>query len=464
MEETRDRIQLASDEDNERSHSFRDRRLTYTKLNHDAASAAADFDDSNDDDESNENTEESAEGKEPKGESRKRKNNIGGDSKDATLKRHNIKLNAKGKALTSRVVHASEIDQRVHGGVTKAKKEEPAWKRRRHVCFTIDDNPSILPFSRDVVGTYSCHGVEPLYEDDEDEDTDDAVDVTSDDEETGTIVAKINQDRGGVAFPYGHSLKTALFAAYDGHGDGGELVSQFALYEVQHRLEKHASFNTDIEKAFKETFISVDESLKTEPDIEPLFAGATACAALLRDNKLIVANCGDSRAVIASRVKEGGKENFMAHDLTVDQNPDSPGEQERIEQAGGFVSPAPEPGLSARVWVDKKLTQIGLAMSRSIGDHAVKPLGVIAEPVVTQHELSDQDEFFIIATDGVWEFIESQEAVDLVAEHLAKGEGSSKACQALIEAAAERWHEQEGFYRDDITALVIRLKELWKNE
>jgi hypothetical protein len=53
-----------------------------------------------------------------------------------------------------------------------------------------------------------------------------------------------------------------------GHGDGGELVSQFALYEVQHRLEKHASFNTDIEKAFKETFISVDESLKTEPDIE----------------------------------------------------------------------------------------------------------------------------------------------------------------------------------------------------
>jgi hypothetical protein len=216
MEETRDRIQLASDEDNERSHSFRDRRLTYTKLNHDAASAAADFDDSNDDDESNENTEESAEGKEPKGESRKRKNNIGGDSKEATLKRHNIKLNAKGKALTSRVVHASEIDQRVHGGVTKAKKEEPAWKRRRHVCFTIDDNPSILPFSRDVVGTYSCHGVEPLYEDDEDEDTDDAVDVTSDDEETGTIVAKINQDRGGVAFPYGHSLKTALFAAYDG--------------------------------------------------------------------------------------------------------------------------------------------------------------------------------------------------------------------------------------------------------
>jgi protein phosphatase 2C family protein 2/3 len=184
----------------------------------------------------------------------------------------------------------------------------------------------------------------------------------------------------------------------------------------------------------------------------------------LRDNKLIVANCGDSRAVLASRGKQGGKESFMAHDLTVDQNPDSPGEQERIEQAGGFVSPAPEPGLSARVWVDKKHTQIGLAMSRSIGDHAVKPLGVIAEPVVTQHELSEQDEFFIIATDGVWEFIESQEAVDLVAEHLAKGEGSSKACQALIEAAAERWHEQEGFYRDDITALVIRLKELWKNE
>mmetsp|Transcript_22187 Transcript_22187/g.33868 ORF Transcript_22187/g.33868 Transcript_22187/m.33868 type:complete len:112 (-) Transcript_22187:1305-1640(-) len=103
-------------------------------------------------------------------------------------------------------------------------------------------------------------------------------------------------------------------------------------------------------------------------------------------------------------------------------------------------------------------------MSRSIGDHAVKGVGVIAEPVVTSHEWGENDEFIIIATDGVWEFIESQTAVDVVAEHLAKGKGASEACQALIEAAAAKWHEEEGDYRDDITAVVVRLNHLWEKE
>mmetsp|Transcript_7448 Transcript_7448/g.20721 ORF Transcript_7448/g.20721 Transcript_7448/m.20721 type:complete len:169 (+) Transcript_7448:1318-1824(+) len=150
-------------------------------------------------------------------------------------------------------------------------------------------------------------------------------------------------------------------------------------------------------------------------------------------------------------------------DLSVDQNPDSPGEQERIEGGGGFVSPPPEPGLSARVWLDPEYTQIGLAMGRSIGDHAVKPVGVIAEPEITTHELTDEDEFMIIATDGVWEFITSEEAVEIVARHLDAGEGASRACQCLIEEAAGKWHDIEGEYRDDITALVVTFADIWKD-
>ena len=98
-------------------------------------------------------------------------------------------------------------------------------------------------------------------------------------------------------------------------------------------------------------------------------------------------------------------------------------------------------------------------MARSIGDHAVKPVGVIAEPVVTSHTITKDDDFVILASDGVWEFISSEEAVEIVGAHLPMG--ASKACQALIEAAANRWHEEEGDYRDDITALVIRLRNLW---
>ena len=95
--------------------------------------------------------------------------------------------------------------------------------------------------------------------------------------------------------------------------------------------------------------------------------------------------------------------------LAEDQNPNNPTEQARIEASGGFVSPPPEPGLSARVWLDADFTQIGLAMARSIGDHAVSTVGVIAEPVVTDYELSTSDKFLIAASDGVWEFIDSEE-------------------------------------------------------
>jgi len=344
------------------------------------------------------------------------------------------------------------------------------------------------PFKSNVVGTFSCHGIEPLYEDEMENGTNaNAMDkdvvlkisTTTPGEAVGvsgafmsdkdTVVAKINQDRGGVAYPYANDLRTALFAAYDGHGEGGELVAQFTMTEVQKRLESHADYNGDVAKAFKQTFVEVDEALGNQEDIDPLYSGTTACVVLLRNEQLYIANAGDSRAVMARRINNESllinpiKTAMHAIDLSVDQNPDSPGEQQRIERCGGFVSPPPEPGLSARVWLDPGFTHIGLAMARSIGDHAVKSVGVISEPVVTTHTLHNNDEFMIIATDGVWEFITSDEAVKIVAKHFdEEGKGdASIACQDLIETAALRWKEHEGDYRDDITAVVVKVKELW---
>ncbi|KAH8095177.1 protein serine/threonine phosphatase [Aureococcus anophagefferens] len=77
--------------------------------------------------------------------------------------------------------------------------------------------------------------------------------------------------------------------------------------------------------------------------------------------------------------------------------------------------------------------RVGLAMGRSIGDNAVKRIGVIAEPEVRTHEVSDRDDFLVMATDGVWEFIPNEEAIEL------------------------RWRDIEGDYRDDITAIVMKL-------
>ena len=73
---------------------------------------------------------------------------------------------------------------------------------------------------------------------------------------------------------------------------------------------------------------------------------------------------GDSKAVLATDI---GEEIPKAVPLTKDHKPDDPEEMKRIIEWGGFVSPSPEPGISARVWLDKECTMIGLAMSRSIG-------------------------------------------------------------------------------------------------
>lgn len=353
---------------------------------------------------------------------------------------------------------------------------EPKWKKRLTIRHKHEDHK--LPFPRDVVGTYSCHGVEPLYnsayaEDDDEEEDDDDQDWDEDVEKgvsqgvhaatsgelffkPKAVAAKINQDRGGMAFPYGNCPRTALFAVYDGHGQGGELVSQYVLHEMQHRLERHKSFPDDLETAFTETFHAIDEDLKKEPLIEPVYAGTTACVALLKEDTLTLANVGDSRAVMARKRADG---NWDSIPLTEDQNPDLPQELNRIVAAGGFVTSPPAPGLSARVWLDQACTQIGLAMARSIGDHAVSKVGVIATPVVTTYDVDANDDFLVLASDGVWEFLESEDTVRIVAANLDRG--ATKACQALIEAAAARWYEEEGEYRDDITAIVVCLSQLW---
>jgi len=441
---------------NDKAHTFRKRRLSLTSNNNESFSSLATP------------TEEHGS---PTDLKRLRKgSNPSGFSLHSTYT-----ANSRNKNLKAKILHAAEMPSPRDSALLpkfyqqaappqqlslhdESEPKAPKWKER-HVR-PHSENDKALPFPRDVVGTFSCHGVEPIYDDNHSYLTLGDKNKCGSIQKKLTMAAKINQDRGGVAFPYGNSTRTALFAVYDGHGQGGELVSQYSLHEIQRLLEKHPDFDRNVENAFKETFLKVNTSLKDERLIEPLYAGSTACVALLRDKELILSNAGDSRAVLA-RKSDGVGDHVLEWDvidLTEDQNPDLPAEKERIERMGGYVSPPPEPGLSSRVWLDKEWSQIGLAMARSIGDHAVKSVGVTAEPVVSFHDINENDSFLILATDGVWEFISSTEAVKIVAKHLHKG--ATKACQVLIETAAAKWHDEEGDYRDDITALVIRLQHL----
>ncbi|XP_066382427.1 probable protein phosphatase 2C 30 [Miscanthus floridulus] len=123
--------------------------------------------------------------------------------------------------------------------------------------------------------------------------------------------------------------------------------------------------------------------------------GSTAVVAVVGPRHLVVANCGDSRAVLCS----GG----AAIPLSDDHKPDRRDELERIDAAGGRVI----------FWDGARVFGM-LAMSRAIGDSYLKPF-VISDPEVRVVERKDgEDEFLILASDGLWDVVSNEVACKVV--------------------------------------------------
>ncbi|OMO76668.1 phosphatase 2C (PP2C)-like protein [Corchorus olitorius] len=118
--------------------------------------------------------------------------------------------------------------------------------------------------------------------------------------------------------------------------------------------------------------------------------GSTAVVAIVTPDKIIVGNCGDSRAVLCR--------NGVALPLSEDHKPDRPDELERIEEAGGRVI----------YWDGPRVLGV-LAMSRAIGDNYLKPF-VIPEPEVTITERNGDEECLILASDGLWDVVTNDTA------------------------------------------------------
>ncbi|KAL7585921.1 probable protein phosphatase 2C 75 [Lactuca sativa] len=123
--------------------------------------------------------------------------------------------------------------------------------------------------------------------------------------------------------------------------------------------------------------------------------GSTAVVLLLTDEFIIVANCGDSRAVLS----RSGK----AVPLSFDHKSDREDERERIEASGGRILFA---GNGARV-------EGVLAMSRAIGDRFLKQV-VISEPEYTFTRRESEDMSLILASDGLWDVLSSELSCEVV--------------------------------------------------
>ena len=227
-------------------------------------------------------------------------------------------------------------------------------------------------------------------------------------------------------------------------------MSEFVIQNLPQALLANVDIlDRDPGQALSEAYLSVDDDLAAEPNVDGTVSGTTAVTCLIKDSHLWIANSGDSRAIVVRKVGDVG--NLKAIDMTIDHKPDSRGEMKRILQMGGRVTPAGANGGSARVWHNHR----GLAMSRSIGDHLAATVGVIAEPEISEYDLKEEDFAIVIASDGVWELLDSQTVADIIAS--VKSGDVNDICDAIVDQASYAWKVEEGDYRDDITVVVLLL-------
>uniref|UniRef100_J3M6A1 protein-serine/threonine phosphatase n=1 Tax=Oryza brachyantha TaxID=4533 RepID=J3M6A1_ORYBR len=177
------------------------------------------------------------------------------------------------------------------------------------------------------------------------------------------------------------------------------------------------------------------------------------CSIVCEGDLLVVANVGDSRAVLGTAADDDDAASgaVAAVQLTVDFKPNLPQERERIMECNGRVQClADEPGVH-RVWRPDREGP-GLAMSRAFGDYCVKDCGVISAPEVTQRRITGRDQFVILATDGVWDVVSNEEAVQIVATAPER----EKAAKRLVEFAVRAWRrKRRGIAVDDCSAICL---------
>lgn len=272
-----------------------------------------------------------------------------------------------------------------------------------------------------------------------------------------------------------NQLTSHFFAVYDGHG--GSQVANYCRDRIHRALVEELNIcpvvdgstrdtrQVQWEKIFTDCFLKVDDEVggkakqgcppgNMEDDciveaLAPETVGSTAVVAVLSSSHIIVANCGDSRAVLYR-----GKE---AIPLSVDHKPSREDEYARIEASGGKV-------IS---WNGHRVFGV-LAMSRSIGDRYLKPW-IIPEPEVMFVPRTREDDCLVLASDGLWDVMTNEEACEVAKKRILiwhkkngsdpladRGQGVDPAAQSAAEFLCNLAIQAGS--KDNISVIVVDLK------
>lgn len=266
---------------------------------------------------------------------------------------------------------------------------------------------------------------------------------------------------------------------YDGHS--GIAAAQYLeknLYDVfskaldMHSLGLDAVLESDDEglccplelhDVLTECYRKSDDALlkwlKSQPTVEAL-SGCTATTALVRSDRVIVANVGDSRAVLS---RGGTAMDLSTEHRVYGRGPVVESETERVEAAGGWVDDGRVCGILAvsRAFGDPSFKGPGLKSMLKMGvadghwdENFAASVNFTADPVTSEPDVFEVglepgiDEFLVVGTDGLWDVLSSKEVVSLVRADFKRGRHPEEIAQRLAQLAIKR-------YTADNTAVII---------
>lgn len=221
----------------------------------------------------------------------------------------------------------------------------------------------------------------------------------------------------------------AFFAVYDGHS--GVDASNYAATHLHCHLARNKCLEKDPLLALKEAFEKTDKCFVAKAKREGLRSGSTGVAVLIKGETLYVAWLGDSQVVLS---KAGQPTLLMSP-----HKPNREDERQRIEALGGCV-----------VYFGAWRVNGSLSVSRAIGDAEHKPY-ISGEPDVEEFNMEGDEDFLILACDGLWDVVKPDEAVELVVQYLADGGDRSTVAKLLVDRA------KSGGSNDNISVVVVFL-------
>jgi serine/threonine protein phosphatase PrpC len=280
---------------------------------------------------------------------------------------------------------------------------------------------------------------------------------------------KTNQDTYLIERNINGILNFNIYGVLDGHGEDGHFASQFVSRYILHRIKTHPSLRKEDEPKqiyykLKENGYEIIANIFVDADVQiqkekfNVSRSGTTCVIVIQlEEHIICANTGDSRAIIVfDENRDDNLMNSKIYPLSYDCKPELPNELARIIAYGGCVERAYDVENAEcgpfRVWAKDK-DYPGLAMSRSIGDIDAKKIGVIPNPQIVEYTIDHSSKYLILASDGIWEFIDSEDAMKYSNKYYIRNDPIGL-CHDLSKRATALWEKNDCII-DDITVLVV---------